>query len=372
MKELPTPKKSIQSLFKNMVLLFDGEKYTHVDVVYQFVFTDIENGFPMYIRFSNGTAEFHEGLNDRPSVVIRTPSNVWLDISGGFRNPFWAMLTKKFIVQGSLSHLRTLPMLLTKKIETPRSLTFSTKWTNPSRALVLIGNPRKKNGLTGFYLEAFLDGMRKAGVQTEEIYLYDKKINHCLGCFACWTKTPGVCVQKDDQAELLEKLDTADMIVYALPLYYNSLPGLVKDHFDRQLPLHYPYLEKAAGLVRHPRRMSIQQSMVLFSICGFPEVEQFEPLVKTFEAYTRQENIPFAANVLLPGAMELYFNPTKRSLLLKKLEHLRSAGEQIITQGRVQKGTLKAISKVAHRGNWLDGANMYWHQETAAGHAGVL
>jgi len=372
MKEFPTSKESIQSLFKNMALLFDGKKYAHVDVVYQFVFTDIEDGFPMYIRFSNGTAEFHEGLNERPSIVIRTPSTVWLDISGGFRNPLWAMLTKKFVIQGSLSHFRLLPALLTKKIETPRSLTFSKEWTPPSRALVLIGNPRKKNGLTGFYLEAFLDGMKKAGVQTEEIYLYDKKINHCLGCFACWTKTPGVCIQKDDQAELLEKLETADMIVYALPLYYNSLPGLVKDHFDRQLPMHYPYVEKAGGLVRHPRRMSIQQSMVLFSICGFPEVEQFEPLVKTFKAYTRQENIPFAENVLLPGAMELYYNPTKRSLLLKKLEHLRSAGEQIVTQGRVKKSTLKAISKVAHRGNWLDGANMYWHHETAAGHAGVL
>ncbi len=369
MKTLPTPKESIQSLFENMVMLFDGDRHPQVDLVYQFVFTDIDGGFPVYIRFSKGIAEFHEALHERPSLEVHAPSDVWLDIAGGLRNPLWAMITKKLRVKGDLSILKQLNGLLTKKIDAPKSSEFSREWTRPSKALVLIGNPRKKNGLTSFYLQPFLEGIRNAGVETEEIYLYDKKINHCLGCFACWTKTPGVCIQKDDQQELLNKIQDSEFIIYALPLYYHSFPGLVKTHLDRQIPLNYPYFEKAGASTRHPRRKAIKQSMALFAICGFPEVEQFEPLVKTFEAYTRHDNVTLAATVLIPSAMGQYYNPTKRSLLLKKLDLLRDAGEQLARQGSVRKRTLKAIAHVAQMRNWHAGGNMYWHREMTANRA---
>ena len=369
MKTVPTPKESIRSLFRHMIALFEGEKHPRVDLVYQFVFTDIDAGFPVYIRFSKGTAEFREARHDQPSIVIHASSDIWLDIAGGFRNPLWAMITKKIKVAGDLAILKRLTGLLTRKIVTPQSQKFPHQWRPPSKALVLIGNPRKKNGLTSFYLQPFLEGIQNAGATTEEIYLYDKKINHCLGCFACWTKTPGICIQRDDQQEILEKMQGSELIIYALPLYYHSLPGLVKAHLDRQLPLHHPYLEKAGALTRHPRRKAIKQSMALFSICGFPEVEQFEPLVKTFEAYTQQDNVALAAKVLLPAAMELYHNPTKRSLLLSKLDRLREAGEQLVERGQIRRSTLKAISKTTVTRDWIDRGNMYWHDEMAAGKA---
>ena len=371
MKELLSPKDSILSLFKNITTLFDGERYPDLDLAYQFVFTDINEGFPVYIGFSNGKAEFREGYGEHPTVVIHTTADLWLDISGGLRSPLWALMTKKLsIQQGRLSHLRLLPRLLSKKIVVPRSQTSFSQRSLPARALVMVGNPRKKNGLTSFYLDPFLEGMRKAGSELEIIHLYDKKINHCMGCFKCWTATPGVCVQKDDQAALLEKIEKAELIVYALPLYFHSLPGLVKTHFDRQLPLYQPYLENAGGLTRHPRRIIMKKDIVLFSICGFPEVEQFGPLVKTFEAYTQESSASLAAKVLLPGAMDLYYNPTKRSLLLAKLEHLREAGEQVVRHGKIRRSTLKAISKMVNTRDFIDNGNRYWHNEMTADKTG--
>ncbi|MGE5894334.1 MAG: NAD(P)H-dependent oxidoreductase, partial [bacterium] len=260
MKTLPSEKETVLSLFEYMVLQFEGEKHPNVNATYQFVFTDIDNGFPVSLRFSGGKAEFREGLIENPNVTIRTPSDIWLEISGGFRNPVWALITKKFTIKGNLTHLRILPKLLTKKIDVPRSPTFSDRWTQPENILVLVGNPRKKNGLTSFYLQQFLAGIKSTGVSVEEIHLYDKEIKPCLGCFHCWTKTPGLCVQKDDQKELLDKLDHADLIVYALPLYYHSVPGKVKNHLDRQIPRMQPFFEKAGKLTRHPRRAPRKQS----------------------------------------------------------------------------------------------------------------
>lgn len=363
MKVLPTAKETVTSLLQHMVLRFEGEKYPDLEAVYQFVFTDIDGGFPVYLKFSKGKAGFFEGSSENPSVTIRTPSGIWLDISGGHRNPVWALLTRKYTAEGKLSSLRLLPNLLTKRRETPVSKTFPGEWTSPSRVLVLIGNPRKKNGLTYFYLQPFLEGMQTSGATIEEIFLYEKKINQCMGCFHCWTRTPGRCIQKDDQAELIEKLDTADLIIYALPLYYHSVPGLVKAHLDRQLPRVHPFVERTGAFTRHPRRTSVRQNIVLFSICGFPELGQFDPLVATFEAYARHDNTSLIAKVLIPGAMELYYNPTSRTFLLDKLDHLRSAGKEIMKSGTLKRGTLKGVSKIPRSSHWHDGANIYWHNE---------
>ena len=59
--------------------------------------------------------------------------------------------------------------------------------------------------------------------QSFSIYLKDKDIKHCSGCFTCWTKTPGKCIHKDDMEELLHKISQADVIVYATPLYYYTV-----------------------------------------------------------------------------------------------------------------------------------------------------
>jgi hypothetical protein len=231
---------------------------------------------------------------------------------------------------------------------------------------VFVGNPRKKNGLTPLFLSPFVEGMKNAGAEVEEVQLYDKKIDHCLGCFACWTKTPGVCVLKDDQGGLLEKMDRADLIVYAVPLYYYSVPGLVKDHFDRQLPRVQPYFQTVNGLMTHPFRKETGQKIVLFSISGFPEPVHFKPLVAMFEAYTRRDSSTLCATVLVPAAMHLYLNPTQRSVLLKKFELLRSAGEQVVRTGGVSARTLRHLARVNIGRDWIKGANLYWHHEMEA------
>lgn len=43
--------------------------------------------------------------------------------------------------------------------------------------------------------------------------LSSKKIANCVGCFGCWTKTPGKCVIRDDATEIYP---------YAIIYYYNQ------------------------------------------------------------------------------------------------------------------------------------------------------
>ena len=87
------------------------------------------------------------------------------------------------------------------------------------KIIALNGSPRGHKGNTEVILKQFLKGCESAGAKTETIYLKDKNIKHCCGCFTCWEKTPGKCIYKDDMEDLLVKVSKADIIVYATPLY---------------------------------------------------------------------------------------------------------------------------------------------------------
>ena len=100
--------------------------------------------------------------------------------------------------------------------------------------------------------------------------------------------------------------------------------------------------------------------MVLFSVCGLPEIEHFKPLVETFKGMARGSHTPLIATILRPGAEGLYTHPYCRDYLEKVLVLLEHAGKEIIEEGKVSKNFAKAISKnnipIAI---WREGTNWY-------------
>ena len=144
------------------------------------------------------------------------------------------------------------------------------------KLLAIQGSPRPKNSNTEILLQEFLKGARSQGAETETIYLKEKEIHSCVGCYTCWAKTPGVCVFKDDMPDLLEKVKACDILVYATPLYNYNMTALLKAFQERLLPLLDPHLTKAGETYRHPQRYAANRKMVLLSTCGFPEVSHFD------------------------------------------------------------------------------------------------
>ena len=59
-----------------------------------------------------------------------------------------------------------------------------------------------------------------------------KKVAEGLGCNACY-RNGGACVQKDDMAEIREKMLAADVIVLASSIYFYSMTAQMKAVIDR-------------------------------------------------------------------------------------------------------------------------------------------
>ncbi len=232
------------------------------------------------------------------------------------------------------------------------------------RVLAINGSPRGAAGNTDVLVQAFLTGAREAGAETDTIYLNDMDIHHCLGCFSCWTETPGVCVHDDDMPDLLPRLREADTVVIATPLYGNMVTGLMKDFMDRTLPLSHPAIEKQGDQYLHPSRYeSGVYRTVLITNAGFPQTHHFEGLKKTFEISTSGPRAELSGMICCAGGPMLTA-PGMKSAVQWYVDAAVQAGREVAQQGRIAKETQAILNRplIGDPGKYADIVNAYWRR----------
>ncbi len=100
--------------------------------------------------------------------------------------------------------------------------------------LVISTSPRTGSN-SELLANEFARGAKDAGGEVEIISLKDKDIKFCRGCFAC-QKTKR-CVIRDDADLIEQKMEKADVLVFATPIYYYEMSGQMKTMLDRGNPL---------------------------------------------------------------------------------------------------------------------------------------
>ncbi len=234
------------------------------------------------------------------------------------------------------------------------------------KILAFNSSPRKKGGVTDIILDKFLAGAKDAGADIEKIYLKDKKINQCTGCYTCWTKTPGVCVFKDDMPKLLEKVKKADIIVFATPLYIFNMTSHMKIFMERMtMPLLDPHLVKSGNLTRHPNRFKeLHEKWVIISVCGFPEIDHFQGLDLCFEQTANSGKKEIVGKIYRPSS-EMLKNKSAQKLYKTYLENCYLAGQEATKNGRVSESTQKKLYKefIIPKFLYRFMANRFWDKE---------
>jgi NAD(P)H-dependent FMN reductase len=98
------------------------------------------------------------------------------------------------------------------------------------KTLVLYGSARKK-GETKSMLDHLLAELGEDAGDVEVIDCYRTDVSPCIDCRYCWKKRG--CSIKDGMQEIYPKVDEADKIIIAAPVYFHSLPGKMKVLIDR-------------------------------------------------------------------------------------------------------------------------------------------
>ena len=103
------------------------------------------------------------------------------------------------------------------------------------KVLGILGSPHA-DGPSSSLAREVLRVAEEAGHEVETIYLRDKEIGFCHGCVACLKL--GHCVIQDDANAIVQTMLSADVIVWATPIYYYGMCGQMKTMLDRANPLY--------------------------------------------------------------------------------------------------------------------------------------
>ena len=79
------------------------------------------------------------------------------------------------------------------------------------------------------------------------IDLSTRKISNCVGCFGCWTKTPGKCVIRDDAVQIYPLIAESRRVLYISKLKYGGYDTPMKTMLERAIPIQQAFIRLLTG-----------------------------------------------------------------------------------------------------------------------------
>jgi multimeric flavodoxin WrbA len=132
--------------------------------------------------------------------------------------------------------------------------------------LIFMGSPRKK-GNTAAMVEQFTKGAEEAGMTVEVLSVADLHILPCTGCLRC--NVLDRCVLKgDDWPMVAEKFKAASGVLFATPIYFFSLTGVLKLVVDRFRSLIHVRIIKNGDGIEHTPRFPTDKEYALIMVMG--------------------------------------------------------------------------------------------------------
>ena len=131
-----------------------------------------------------------------------------------------------------------------------KGLQSKLRYHKEMKITVITGSPRK-NGNTMAMVDSFIKAAESKG---HEVVRFDTAMMKIGGCHACMTcfKTGKACSFDDDFNVIAPHILEADAIVYAMPVYWYSIPAQIKGVIDRVFSFcvaEKPIQNKKMGLI---------------------------------------------------------------------------------------------------------------------------
>ena len=113
------------------------------------------------------------------------------------------------------------------------------------------------------------------------IDLSSLKIGNCVGCFGCWTKTPGKCVIRDDAVNVYPKIAKSDGVIYVSRIKYGGYDTVMKTMLERAIPVQQAFIRILHGETHHVQREVLPKKAVIIAYGEISDEERdvFQRLV---------------------------------------------------------------------------------------------
>lgn len=230
--------------------------------------------------------------------------------------------------------------------------------------IVINAAPRMEAGNTQAILNPFLVGARHEGAKLDIALLARKDIKPCRGCFTCYAKTPGECVHDDGMETLVRRIRAADLMILATPVYLDGMTSLAKIFVDRLVVFLDPHFEKSENGLLHPLRWKFPEKLFLVSVAGYPGLFNFDPLVLHVQRIAKNLHSEFVGALLRPAVFSISLTKKYPDRVKGVLDAVRTAGGELVKNGRVSDETLKAAAAdICSPDELMKTANAYWDRK---------
>ncbi len=137
----------------------------------------------------------------------------------------------------------------------------------------------------------------------ELIDLSRLRIANCVGCFGCWTKTPGRCVIRDDAVKVYPRIARSDRLMYVSRVKYGSYDTVMKTMLERAIPIQQAFIRLYHGETHHLQRGVVPKQAV---VVGYGEISGEEKAVFQNLVARNAHNMNFErVRVVFAGEEEL-------------------------------------------------------------------
>lgn len=139
--------------------------------------------------------------------------------------------------------------------------------------------------------------------QIRYIDISKMQIANCVGCFGCWTKTPGKCVIRDDATKVYPYIAKSNAIMYISHVKYGGYDTVMKTMLERAIPVQQAFIRVFHGETHHVQRAVVPKTatIIAYGTMSSEEKEIFTQLVErnsrnmNFQQYkiifTTEENV---------------------------------------------------------------------------------
>ena len=218
------------------------------------------------------------------------------------------------------------------------------------KIVALNGSHKKIGGNTQLVLDHLLAGAADGGATTEIVRLSACDVRSCLACDACQRQTSYKCVQdsKDDFLKIIETFRTADIIVFATPIYVFQMSSKLRAFFERMYGRGKSDIKRFSKVNLFFHDVDHETlSKPFVSIITASNVEKLttQSTERFFEAYSAFMDAPQVGSIVRNG-WALLRREGQNELdgkLERILSDVRLAGHQLAIEGVISRRTEKRI-----------------------------
>ncbi|NEQ48118.1 MAG: hypothetical protein F6K00_33120 [Leptolyngbya sp. SIOISBB] len=115
-------------------------------------------------------------------------------------------------------------------------------------------------------LDILMDELHRSGATIQTFPLRGLTLGSCIGCFGCWIKTPGICVEPDAGRKIAQAIVQSDMTILFTPVTFGGYSSAIKNIQERFIPLALPDFEMYHGEVHHQPRYARHSRLVSIGV----------------------------------------------------------------------------------------------------------